>query len=377
MIYERKSSWAVRVYRGNGEWKWVGSFPFADYGGKRAARSAAVKSEEAAKDSYRAPRGSRVETCDEFAARWPIDYPRPSAATLSTYRSALKPFIAHFAGVPLADIDRDTARRWAVGQPPSQINVLRSMFNDALEDDLVQRNPFEKMGRARKSNPQVGGKKQIWVPTVPELHTLAGLAVDVHGEEYGPTFAAYILFAAYSGMRPGELAVLEADCVDRKAGLIHVVRNLDGTGRVNDYTKNRRQRTVALLSGAAEALKSYPVQIDRKGDGGSPLLFTGPSGAVLGKGPRHNLWNPVRAAFGRPNMRLYSLRHFCATWLLERGASDLDVSVQLGHTDAGALVRSTYGHAERSSLDRLKALDSPQVAPLRDANEMHGGRESA
>ena len=40
----------------------------------------------------------------------------------------------------------------------------------------------------------------------------------------------------------------------------------------------------------------------------------------------------MRAAFGRPKMRLYDLRHYCATWLLERGATKLDISVQLGHT---------------------------------------------
>lgn len=375
MIIERKSSWGVRIYRA-GTWDWVGSFPFDKHGGKRKARDAASKAEQAAKD---ATVRTKAECCDEFAGRWLADYGenRPSPATHSTYRSALKPFVAEFSGVPLAEVDRDTARRWAARQPASQVNVLRAMFNDALEDDLVGRNPFEKMGRARKTGPQVGGKKQIWVPTVAELNTLADHAIEVHGEEYGPTFRAYILFLAWTGMRPGEVAVLETDCVDRCAGLIHVVRNLDGTGRVNEHTKNRRQRTIALLKGAEAVLDSYPVQIDRKGAGGSPLLFTGPFGAVLGKGPRHNLWSPVRAAFGRPRMRLYDLRHTCATFLLEKGASDLDVSVQLGHTDGGALVRSTYGHAERGSLDRLKALDSSQVVSLRDASDAQIAREGA
>lgn len=377
MIRERKSSWGVRIYRGGGEWTWVGTFPFDRYGGKRKARDAAVRAEQAAKDRTRRW-GSSDETCGDFAARWPKDWPRPSLHTQQTYRYALVPFVRRFADVPLAELDRDMARRWAAGQPASQIHCLRAMFNDALEDDLVQRNPFEKMGRARKrGSAQVGGKKQIWVPTPAELDRIADLAIEVHGEEYGPTFRAYILFLAYTGMRPGELAVLETDCVDRRAKEIHVVRNLDGTGAVNDYTKNGRQRTIALLSAAEVVLDTYPTWIDQRGVGGFPLLFLGPKDGVLGKGTRGNLWRPVRSAFGRPKMRLYDLRHTCATFLLERGASDLDVSVQLGHTDGGALVRSTYGHAERSSLDRLRALDSPQVTPLRDANETQGRKESA
>ena len=61
-------------------------------------------------------------------------------------------------------------------------------------------------------------------------------------------------------------------------------------------------------------------------------------------------WNPVRAAFGRPGMDFYELRHFCATHLLELGVSHADVAVQLGHTDGGALVMSTYGHPSEDGL---------------------------
>jgi integrase len=68
------------------------------------------------------------------------------------------------------------------------------------------------------------------------------------------------------------------------------------------------------------------------------------------------VWNPVRGAFGRPNMALHELRHFCATYLLELGLAQADVAVQLGHTDGGALVMSTYGHpSERAARVRIAA----------------------
>jgi hypothetical protein len=38
------------------------------------------------------------------------------------------------------------------------------------------------------------------------------------------------------------------------------------------------------------------------------------------------------------------LRHFCATQLLDLGLDHFAVSVQLGHTDGGALVMERYGH---------------------------------
>jgi len=76
-------------------------------------------------------------------------------------------------------------------------------------------------------------------------------------------------------------------------------------------------------------------------------------------------WNPVRAAFGRPGMDFYELRHFCATHLLELGVSHADVAVQLGHTDGGALVMSTYGHpSEELARARLKAAFRDRVTEL-------------
>ena len=64
-------------------------------------------------------------------------------------------------------------------------------------------------------------------------------------------------------------------------------------------------------------------------------------------------------------MDFYELRHFCATHLLELGVAHADVAVQLGHTDGGALVMSTYGHpSEDAARSRLKRAFTSNVAPL-------------
>jgi len=64
-------------------------------------------------------------------------------------------------------------------------------------------------------------------------------------------------------------------------------------------------------------------------------------------------------------MHFYELRHFCATHLLELGVLHADVAVQLGHTDGGALVMSTYGHpSEVAARERLKRAFGGNVRPL-------------
>ena len=86
--------------------------------------------------------GGRM-TCGEFAALWLDEYPRKAEATRRTYRYALKIFAEEFARIRPADLDRMTARGWALRHPQSNVRVVRAMFNDAIDDGLHPGpNPF-------------------------------------------------------------------------------------------------------------------------------------------------------------------------------------------------------------------------------------------
>jgi integrase len=97
------------------------------------------------------------------------------------------------------------------------------------------------------------------------------------------------------------------------------------------------------------------------------LVFPSPRGGQLWSSSFSWIWKPVRAVFGRPTMALHELRHFCATYLLELGLAPADVAVQLGHTDGGALVMSTYGHpSDRAARARITAaMDGYATGELR------------
>jgi integrase len=73
-------------------------------------------------------------------------------------------------------------------------------------------------------------------------------------------------------------------------------------------------------------------------------------------------------------MHFYELRHFCAIHLLELGLSHADVAIQLGHTDGGALVMSTYGHpSEQVARERLKRAYATNVRRLSSVSDKSGG----
>jgi integrase len=339
VIVKRGNSYGVRVYV-DGRRKWVGTFRT-----RREAREAEL-------EALRRPPSRSEETCDSFATRWVDDYPRPAAATRRTHTYALRAFIRDFARVRLAEVDRPSARAWALRQPKGNVYVVRAMFGDAVRDGLAATNPFSNL-RLEQSR----GRKDLVPLTEAELLDLVECALWVHGS-YGPTFRAMILFAAYVGIRPGELFALEHEDVDLERLEVTIRHNLDATGQLK-LPKNDRQRKVILPPPARDALISMPRDFN------APLVFTTKRGRRFSKPALNLYWGPVRVAFGRPTMHFYELRHFCATHLLALGVSHADVAVQLGHTDGGKLVMSTYGHpSDAAARERLKRAFTPSPPPL-------------
>jgi integrase len=330
VIVNRNGRFGVSVYDATfGRKRWIGTFAT-----KREAKDA----ERAA--GARRGVGSNL-TCGEFAERWLVEYARPAAATRRNYSYAIRQFVADLGRARLADLNRPRARAWALTQPHSRVRAARALFNDAINDGLHPGpNPFANL-RMEQSR----GRKDLVALTEPELDALADVALAVHGD-YGRTFRAMILFAGYVGLRPGELFALER--TDVRGDEVTIRQNLDGTGALK-LPKNGKQRVVILPPPAREALLGLPARLD------VPWLFVSRSGRQFRKSTLLYYWNPVRAAFGRPGMDFYELRHFCATHLLELGVAHADVALQLGHTDGGALVMSTYGHpSENLARERLK-----------------------
>lgn len=261
----------------------------------------------------------------------------------------------------MADVTRRRAKEWAL-RHRSKVGSVRAMFQDALDDEIVTENPFTNLRL-----PQSRGRKDLVAITEERLYALADSALSTC-DSYGSTFRACILFAAYVGLRPGELFTLKWSDVDFTAGEVRIRTSLGSTGEVT-LPKNGKPRTVILPSPAADALRSMPRRAE------SAYVFTTPNGKRLSKTSHYYWWRAVRLAFGEPEMDFYELRHFCATHLLGLGASHADVAVQLGHTDGGALVMSTYGHpSDDAARDRLRAAfrSTPRLRVVREGDEDDG-----
>jgi integrase len=335
-VFRRGGSW-VSKFQLNGRQVWTPGGPWEK---KRQAQEA----ERRHRDRLIARRTD--ETCASFADRWLEEWPRPHGGTRRQYTRATRRFADHFGPTPLGEVERLSARSWALTVPRYISGIVRTMYEDARNIGLVEHNPFDNLRL-----PAMERKAQIVPPTLEEYAELLKATTVLGG--YAPEFRALIQFAAWTGMRAGEIQGLQWPDVGTDTIYVQRARYRDGT---HGPPKNGKARVIAFLP-PARVLDDVPRRLD-------PFVFHSPRGKELDQGSMFYAWREVRAIAGLRRIRFHDLRHFCATQLLELGLSHFDVSVQLGHEDGGALVMERYGHPSKDAARArlLAAFDVDEAA---------------
>lgn len=162
-------------------------------------------------------------------------------------------------------------------------------------------------------NPQRRRTEKRPFESWPEVEALAA--------ELGPRYGPLVLFAAATGLRPGEWIALEHRDIDRDARVIHV-RRAYRNGRVKCPKTEASVRAVPLQTIALAALERLPAN-ER-----SPLVFPSPNGTHFDlHNFRNRYWKSAQLAAGiTPLRRVYDLRHTFATFALRAGISTFDLS---------------------------------------------------
>lgn len=268
--------------------------------------------------------GAGTESIAVFADRWLVEFPRPSARSNEVMAYQIRAFVREFGHRSLDEITPREARSWAVRQP-NAARRARTLYEDALSIGLADSNPFQGLRLHRKGSESA-------VPSEEEVATLILATPHPYRNAVG--------LAAYTGLRLGELLGIRPDDLSEDRRQLLVERQRVGEGR---YTppKNGHARTIAVLPQAQDYLP------DREQGDYFPF-----SRQALEKN-----WRRARKRAGCDAVVFHSLRHFCATWLLNRGARPTDIGVQLGHRDGGRLVQELYGHPDDAiARERLRAI---------------------
>jgi integrase len=280
--------------------------------------------------------------------------------TKSVVEHHLVPHLGHLrvAKLTTADIDDFYAHLLKRGgrdeQPLAPGTVLRvhvvlhRALAQAVRWDWIWVNP------AREASPPRPVPAEICPPSPTEVCRLL-----THLASTDPAFHLFLLLAATTGARRGELLGLRAADVDLETGEIAIQRALtEGPdGPVLAPTKTRRSHRVALDAVTVDAVRRY---LDSKVANGVPA--DGPAFIFSMDRADARPWQPsfatkafirYREAVGGPHFRLHDLRHFMATQMLDAGVPVAVVSGRLGHARASTTL-NVYGHAVPGS-DRRAA----------------------
>lgn len=244
--------------------------------------------------------------------------------------------------------------------------VLHRAMQDAVLDDLLERNPCEHARRPKRAADQVEVDDELQVWTAAQTVRFLRL-VDDH-----PLRPVWHL-AIGTGARRGELLGLRWCDVDLEAGSITIRRGLTAEGGVPRLlgTKTSRARTLSITPEVIDALRQWRSRQDAQRTAGGRdfeeadrwgLVFTDTDGAPIPPMTVTVEFRRLVRELDVPTIRFHDLRHTHATLLLGRNVPIKVVSERLGHTKI-AMTMDIYAHT-------LPAMD--RDAALRFDQAVHG-----
>lgn len=294
-------------------------------------------------------------------AEWPVRFPRAAASTTTNSSSQHKHFEEAFPNRELDSITREEFKRFALVHPGAA-RYAKTLLADYTDAGHLEANVAEGVPIPRQP------KKKVIIPTVDEVKLLSRTASNLagHSTSYMPPpmalMSSMIEVAAYTGLREGEQRALSVvDMRERGSSreilVAEVEYSIDRTETLKAPKTARSRDTFTFLGRAPIAMR---VAVDSGRYYSHSVLSTDHTPVREGRiwpitrAQRQAAWDQIRERAG-VGVTWHSLRHFCATYLLDKGAPIDDVALQLRCTVQE--IRDTYGHPDRAAaLARLRQL---------------------
>lgn len=283
----------------------------------------------------------------EYAATWIEERPGLRPKTVLIYAGLLRCHIApHFEHVTIAEVTLARVRRWRkklLGSGVSEVTaakayrLLRAVFNTALDDGLIRRNPCRIKGAGTEYSPERP------VLTVTQVYGLA--------DAVGLRYRALILLAAFTSLRWAELAALRPEDIDLDARTVRVTRQLYYHGAGHSFGPPKSRAGVRDVDFPELILPDVREHLDWL-PSSAALVFASSTGSPLAHSNfRRRVWLPALASVGLEGVHLHDLRHTGNQLTANAGANPKELMARMGHdSERAALI---YLHSSR---ERQRAL---------------------
>jgi integrase len=304
-------------------------------------------------------------------------------ATIKQYREHVEQHIVPFIGaMKLEEINAQAVRKFEdklreKSRSPAMvrkvIGSLGSLLADAQEQGLAARNAVRDLRRNRRRGKDLHaekrqkGKLKVGVD-IPATDEIKAIIEHVEGR-----WRPLLITAIFTGLRASELRGLRWQDVDLKANEIHVRQRADRFNEIGRPKSAAGERVVPIGTFAANTLKQWKLACPK---GNLDLVFPNGAGNVESLA---NIINrgliPAQIAAGvtvdgrGKYTGLHSLRHFYASWCINRpadgglGLPPKVVQERLGHSSI-TMTYDRYGHLfpRGDDADELDAAERALLA---------------
>jgi integrase len=305
----------------------------------------------------------------EWCQTWLDAQPVRQPATVRKIRGVIAKQIAGtFGRRPLVSVRPSEVQAWAAELSRTQsvatarhaLGVLRRVFDYAVRDGAIQRNPAAgiRLSKVQGNDPRPLTHEELW--------RLAGV-VDAGRDRL------LVLAAGYCGLRWGELAALRWSDADLQSRTLRVVRAYSEEAPRGELSpvKNHQARTVpvpAILSGELAAYKA----LQQRGE----LVFPSASGTPLrNRNWRRDVFDPAVEALGL-KITPHNLRDTAASLAIQEGASVVAVARLLGHESAATTLNHYAGLFPTDLDDIASRLDAAARLTIASQRESSDAKQS-
>jgi integrase len=368
IISRGKNTWMVRIFTGR------------DASGKRRYLNKTIRGTKKDADAYLSKTltamstGTFVEpsklTVTEYLDKWltVAAKPRLRERTFEDYSEKLKRYVRPLLGsqklsdVRSLDVQSVYSAMAERKLSPRTIRythaIINSAFRQAMKWNMLVRNPCDAVDLPRKE------RKEMQALSKDEVGRFL-MAAE------GDTHQALFAFAITTGMRPEEYLALKWSDLNLDERTATVTRTLvwrkGGGWYFGEPKTSRSRRTVTFPESVAKALRTHRAkQAELKLKMGESyakdnLVFATVDGTpVNARNLTLRHFKPcLRRAGLSDTLRLYDLRHTCATLLLAANEHPKIVSERLGHASI-TLTLDTYSHVlpsmQQAASDKLERL---------------------
>lgn len=277
-------------------------------------------------------------TWGEWSREWLTHRDIAESTKLTDQQRIDRHVMPRWGTVALSEIVRPDVKRWVTDlrkdHAPTTVNrivgLLNTSLREAVDHELIHTNP------AQGVRLSVGGASHERFLTKDELASVC--------EHLSPQWANLTNLLAYTGLRWGEAAGLQAKRFDRERGVILVAEVWDEkTGTMKAYPKGGKRRTVPVPKWLHTAIgNTDPVILSPRGE------------RPRSRSLRRALDDAATIAKVEP-FRIHDLRHSYSSWIVQAGVPVEELRRLLGHTSIQTTQR--YAHlADVPSEDVLNAL---------------------